>query len=105
MHSKIALDGECGGVKMKIPDTAAAGQSNAQAVNGTTNLVLELPSIVSNDYNCSKDFDLDTYTFSTNISSILSTPTILSKLAYPSATPPATKLAPSLSNELDSQFD
>ncbi|CEL60459.1 Retrovirus-related Pol polyprotein from transposon TNT 1-94 OS=Nicotiana tabacum PE=2 SV=1 [Rhizoctonia solani AG-1 IB] len=101
----VSLDGERGGVKIKIPNAVAASQSNAQAANESANLVLELPYIVSNHSNRSEDVDLDAYTFTTNTSSVLSAPTIPSELAYTLATPPATELASASPDELDSQFD
>ncbi|KAF8756655.1 Encoded by [Rhizoctonia solani] len=87
----VSLQQECGGVRIKLPNNIATGQLNNQATNKTTNLVLDLPNAASMHSN-SSNVDLDAYTFSTNTSSILSAPTIPSKLAYPLATPPATKL-------------
>jgi hypothetical protein len=101
----VSLDGERGGVKIKIPDAVAAGQSNAQAANESANLVLELPYIASNHSDRSEDVDLDAYTFTTDTSSVLSAPTIPSELAYTLATPPATELASASPDELDSQFN
>ncbi|CEL56621.1 hypothetical protein RSOLAG1IB_07946 [Rhizoctonia solani AG-1 IB] len=101
----VSLDGERGGVKIKISNAIAAGQSNAQGANKSANLVLELPYIAWNHSNCSKVVDLDAYTFSTSTSSVLSAPIILSELSYTLATPPATELAPALPNELDRQFN
>ncbi|KAF8666945.1 Reverse transcriptase (RNA-dependent DNA polymerase) [Rhizoctonia solani] len=99
----ISLQQERGGVRIKLPNNVATGQLNNQATNKTTNLVLDLPNAASMHSN-SSNVDLDAYTFSTNTSSILSAPTIPSKLAYPLATLPATKLDTSLSNLLNNQF-
>ncbi|KAF8750879.1 Reverse transcriptase (RNA-dependent DNA polymerase) [Rhizoctonia solani] len=99
----VSLQQERGGVRIKLPNNVATGQLNNQATNKTTNLVLDLPDAASMHSN-SSNVDLDAYTFSTNTSSILSAPTIPSKLAYPLATPPATKLDTSLSNLLNNQF-
>ncbi|KAF8688199.1 Reverse transcriptase (RNA-dependent DNA polymerase), partial [Rhizoctonia solani] len=99
----ISLQQERGRVRIKLPNNIATGQLNNQATNETTNLVLDLPNATSM-HSDSSDVDLDTYTFSTNTSSILSTPTILSELAYLLATLPATELDTSLSNLLNNQF-
>ncbi|KAF8716550.1 Reverse transcriptase (RNA-dependent DNA polymerase), partial [Rhizoctonia solani] len=99
----VSLQQERGGVRIKLPDNVATGQLNNQATNKTTNLVLDLPNAASM-HSDSSNVDLDAYTFSTNTSSILSAPTIPSKLAYPLATPPATELDTSLSDSLDDQF-
>ncbi|KAF8690093.1 Encoded by, partial [Rhizoctonia solani] len=99
----VSLQRERGGVRIKLPDNVATGQLNNQATNKTTNLVLDLPDAASMRSD-SSDVDLDAYTFSTDTSSILSAPTIPSELAYPLATPPATKLDTSLSDSLNNQF-
>ncbi|KAF8676948.1 Reverse transcriptase (RNA-dependent DNA polymerase) [Rhizoctonia solani] len=71
----VSLQQECGRVRIKLPDNVATGQLNNQATNKTTNLVLDLPNAASMHSN-SSNIDLDAYTFSTNTSSILSSPTI-----------------------------
>ncbi|QRW23633.1 Retrovirus-related Pol polyprotein from transposon TNT 1-94 [Rhizoctonia solani] len=71
----VSLQQERGGVRIKLPNNVATDLPNAASMHSD-----------------SSNIDLDAYTFSTNTSSILSAPTIPSKLAYPLATPPATKL-------------
>ncbi|QRW24717.1 Retrovirus-related Pol polyprotein from transposon TNT 1-94 [Rhizoctonia solani] len=83
----ISLQQERGGVRIKLPDNVATDLPNAASMHSN-----------------SSNVDLDAYTFSTNTSSILSAPTIPSKLAYLLATLPATKLDTSLSNLLNNQF-
>ncbi|CAE7065412.1 unnamed protein product [Rhizoctonia solani] len=87
----VSLAREHGGMEVRLPDTTAA----------------ELPNVAidhSDTSNCSDDVDIDACTFSTDPSSILSTPTTPFELAYPLATPPATELTSPCHNPFDDQF-
>ncbi|KAF8695474.1 Encoded by, partial [Rhizoctonia solani] len=80
----ISLARERGRVKISIDDTTPSGQSAPNISNKVTNLAVELEDIFtsSSNTNSSKSNDHCTFNLLTNTFSVLSAPTILSKLAF-----------------------
>ncbi|KAF8750843.1 transposition, RNA-mediated [Rhizoctonia solani] len=79
----LSLARERGGVKTSINNTTPSSQSMSNILNKVTNLAVELKDISasSSDTNSSKSNDHCIFSLLTN-TSVLSAPTILSKLAF-----------------------
>ncbi|KAF8689774.1 Reverse transcriptase (RNA-dependent DNA polymerase), partial [Rhizoctonia solani] len=102
----ISLARERGGVKISIDDTTPSGQSAPNISNKVTNLAVELEDIFagSSNTNSSKSNDHRTFSLLTNTSSVLSAPTIPSKLAFALDALPMPQLNTSIDGTLADKF-
>ncbi|KAF8675606.1 GAG-pre-integrase domain [Rhizoctonia solani] len=102
----ISLARERGGVKISIDDTTPSGQSAPNISNEVTNLAVELEDIFagSSNTNSSESNDHCTFSLLTDTSSILSAPTIPSKLAFALDAPPTPQLTTSIDGTLADKF-
>ncbi|KAF8700907.1 cysteine-rich RLK (RECEPTOR-like protein kinase) 8, partial [Rhizoctonia solani] len=102
----ISLARERGRVKISIDDTTPSGQSAPNTLNKITNLAVELKDIFagSSDTNSSKSNGHRTFSLLTNTSSVLSVPTIPSKLAFALDALPTPQLTTSIDSMLADKF-